>query len=494
MTNTQKKLTGIAAAILVLGILGIAYLRARYVAIVKAQHELSWRNICRNNLRMIDDVKEQAALTLNYKAGDTLTEQDISSYLRGGFSGLACPKGGHYTINPVGKESECSEHGSISTAKVTLLPKPGAELKKAADARAAAMQLEAEREGMRLDNVMAVQAAQASQAKLAAEAEAARLEKERQAKVAAAAEAAEAVAAPNPPPVAPVAVPTPTAQYKLNAIMGKKGNYQALINNQIFKVGDKFDTGKILTIEATQVTIQATDGTMATLRMDADGTGRTTPGDATLPPALRKGLLAYYPFNRDEGDHVSDNSDCRRNATAENVIWTPDGKVGGAVCFSPEGSRIIASDQGLPAGDAPRSIAFWKKTGPKNEIVTCLLTYGAQHRNQECSLGMDWRDGRSSIQVSPNGTCNVAGTKIANERWYHVVYCYGGNGEHTFFINGVAEAPSVREFREFDTQLSGKLFLGDSDDTPPSYDGWMDEVMIYDRVLSPAEIRQIYER
>ena len=33
-----------------------------------------------------------------------------------GLSGVVCPKGGRYTINPVGKDPACSVHGSLSAA------------------------------------------------------------------------------------------------------------------------------------------------------------------------------------------------------------------------------------------------------------------------------------------------------------------------------------------------------------------------------------------
>ena len=71
---------------------------------------------CVNNLRMLDAAKEQAALAHNYRAGDTVSEQDVAQYLKNGFGGLVCPKGGHYTINAVRQDPECSVHGPLSGA------------------------------------------------------------------------------------------------------------------------------------------------------------------------------------------------------------------------------------------------------------------------------------------------------------------------------------------------------------------------------------------
>jgi hypothetical protein len=76
----------------------------------------SQRYACVNNMRQLDAAKEQAALAREYKEGETVPEQQVSEYLKNGFSGLVCPRGGRYTIKPVGQEPECSEHGSMSAA------------------------------------------------------------------------------------------------------------------------------------------------------------------------------------------------------------------------------------------------------------------------------------------------------------------------------------------------------------------------------------------
>lgn len=82
---------------------------------VKAR-ETAQLNACVNNMRMLDTAKEQVALALKYRDGDTVSEQQVSQSLKNGFRGLVCPHAGHYTINPVGQQPECSVHGSLSGA------------------------------------------------------------------------------------------------------------------------------------------------------------------------------------------------------------------------------------------------------------------------------------------------------------------------------------------------------------------------------------------
>jgi len=84
----------------------------------------SARNQCINNMRMIDQAKDEAALECRLAIGDNVSEQQVSKYLENGFTGLACPKGGRYTLKPVGQDPECSVHGKLSQARLISNPVP----------------------------------------------------------------------------------------------------------------------------------------------------------------------------------------------------------------------------------------------------------------------------------------------------------------------------------------------------------------------------------
>lgn len=212
--------------------------------------------------------------------------------------------------------------------------------------------------------------------------------------------------------------------------------------------------------------------------------------------SLSKGLLAKYSFTNDEGARVSDQSGKKRDGKIVDAEWTADGRFGGAMRFGPTNSYVVASDEGLPMGGAVRSIAFWMKLGA-NRNLSNPLAYGTLRYNQNFSMGMDWRLGRNSICIGQHGAVNVASKKFETGRWYHIVYTYGGGSEHRFYIDGVEDPLAVREIRApLETVSSGSLYLGlraGLDSATHSFDGWLDEVMIYDRVLEPAEVRRLYE-
>jgi hypothetical protein len=68
-------------------------------------------NACINNLRQIDGAKHAWALEQKKNAGDAVTAADISPFLPP--SGLTCPGGGTYQINPVGEDPTCSRPGHV---------------------------------------------------------------------------------------------------------------------------------------------------------------------------------------------------------------------------------------------------------------------------------------------------------------------------------------------------------------------------------------------
>jgi hypothetical protein len=86
-------------------------------------------NACINNLRQIDNAKNQWALEHNAKSNDIITINDIRPYIerernnsfikldaKGNFP--KCPSGGTYTIGKVGEPPTCSLGTTVTPAHV----------------------------------------------------------------------------------------------------------------------------------------------------------------------------------------------------------------------------------------------------------------------------------------------------------------------------------------------------------------------------------------
>lgn len=202
--------------------------------------------------------------------------------------------------------------------------------------------------------------------------------------------------------------------------------------------------------------------------------------------------ILHYTFDTDEGGIVSDASGNGRTATVNGATWVADGVDGGAYRFDSKTQTITATDAGLPSGDSPRSVSAWMKLDANYdaEKVTWMLSYGTEGFNlNDVVLGFDWRQGRNQVFFSPGGSCFLSEQKIPEAgTWVHVAYTYGGNGDHHLYINGLPSDGMSELGGPINTILSGVLLLGGHPESIGPDGGYLDDVRIYDRALSPEEI------
>ncbi len=110
-------IVGVVVIPIIVGVVGI--LAAIAVPSFIRARDTSQFNTCMANLSMIESAKELAALEHpTLQPGDAIPPEMINPFLRGGLEGYSCPLGGQYTINSVGREPECSEHGTLSNALI----------------------------------------------------------------------------------------------------------------------------------------------------------------------------------------------------------------------------------------------------------------------------------------------------------------------------------------------------------------------------------------
>ena len=207
-------------------------------------------------------------------------------------------------------------------------------------------------------------------------------------------------------------------------------------------------------------------------------------------PALAKDLVLYYPFDRNLGGGVQDASGNGRTGQVQGATWVPYGPRGGAFRFDNNTQCIVAPDAELPSGDAPRTMAMWIKLDTLYpEEVTGLLSYGTPMWNQMCGLGVDWRNDRNQFYFTQHGGVALTAWKLIRPgSWHHLAYVYEGAGRHCLYIDGWPSDGENELHGPLDTVLSGRLLLGGHPGSVGPDGGYLDEVMIFSRALSPAEV------
>ncbi len=214
------------------------------------------------------------------------------------------------------------------------------------------------------------------------------------------------------------------------------------------------------------------------------------------PAFITNGLVAFYPFSGDFNDQ-----------SGNGLALANFGGNLGADRFGTTNSALILTNGATLSTVVPvpitsngdRTIALW--VGP---ISKTALPYGRLVGWGGGPLGFTTLFYRS---YKPNAFAMDAGGAIASVlpgvtplgTWTHLVWTYSTNlGLSSFYVNGVKKNTTI-ETGTAATQLnttSGPLILGDISQVEyaaaAAFNGYLDEVRVYSRVLSDAEVQGLY--
>ena len=220
-------------------------------------------------------------------------------------------------------------------------------------------------------------------------------------------------------------------------------------------------------------------------------------GPAQAQSNLSNGLILHYTFDTDEGTNVTDQAGGTYNGVATGTTWVKDGRFGAAMQINGSGSAIVTPDAGLPTGDAPRSISYWIRLNQNlaGGNGASLIGYGTISYNQLWHVGTDWRGSRQNFSFSQWGGVFLSSAMTVTGVWQHVVYTYGGNGQHSIYVDGVSSPGHNELSGPINTVLSGEFRVGDF--TPitggDEVFAHFDEIRLYDRELSAQDVADLYE-
>lgn len=209
--------------------------------------------------------------------------------------------------------------------------------------------------------------------------------------------------------------------------------------------------------------------------------------------------IVNMPFNSYENTTaagaVKDYSTYGNNGTLSNALWTQDGKIGGGYVFNNlQGSYI---DLGMSEATNPSriTIAVWiKPENLPNSKVMNIFSNSRDCCGSYNGTAFMWSSSYNGLRAQIwNGSSAFAyynsGFSIGN--WSHVAFTYDGsyirlykdgvNVASTATTLGIGKTPSFNSFIGRMGCCSGY-----------SFNGTMDQFMMFDRALSPEQINEIY--
>jgi hypothetical protein len=214
-------------------------------------------------------------------------------------------------------------------------------------------------------------------------------------------------------------------------------------------------------------------------------------GGTKLPPTLSKGLVLYYTFDALQEGVVKDVSDCKNHSSAVRGV-TVDGK---------------ASFQGSTYISVPNSASL----NPNKSITLSVWINATTHQNKGIVMKGPLTDSQGvySLMLDPSyvggyarfrlngGIVDGQGQVSTSEsmeryvgKWTHLVGTYA-DGEQKIYLNG--KLSGTQPYQQPIQNEANPLVVGGYGSIPGLYQGDLDDLMIFNRELSGAEIEQLYK-
>ncbi|MCE7984102.1 MAG: hypothetical protein DYG89_23250 [Caldilinea sp. CFX5] len=212
------------------------------------------------------------------------------------------------------------------------------------------------------------------------------------------------------------------------------------------------------------------------------------------------GLVLHWSFEEGPGNcTVQDQTTNAISGTLANMdctaAWSTDIPANSPQFYSLHFGSVDGDDalssaisERLPASNSPRTLCAWAKSsdGSVNGWAEHVVNYGTAANNQ--AFGFMLYAGNAWHLYRHDGDISTA--VPADTNWHH--HCLAHDGALlTYYLNGAVVASVATTFA---TTPNTPLVVGSRPDlvNNTAFDGWVDDVRLYDRALTADEVQSLY--
>jgi hypothetical protein len=208
----------------------------------------------------------------------------------------------------------------------------------------------------------------------------------------------------------------------------------------------------------------------------ADGAGNATASDFVIgfTVAASSAALVAYGLNAGAGTSAADASGNSHHGTIVGATWTTQGLYGSALSFDGDGDRVAGPMVTL---GPTFTYSAWIHN-PTNASYETILTVGLQR-------SFYLQSGRLRFDTGVERIFN--GPLLANNAWHHVVVVYNGSVLQAY-LNGAVYGTAIPVTLG---SVAAPLTVGAWNTTQDVFSGRIDEVRVFNRALSQAEIQNL---
>lgn len=197
-------------------------------------------------------------------------------------------------------------------------------------------------------------------------------------------------------------------------------------------------------------------------------------------PYPTNGLISYFNFD----DNLVDQQGYAKNGVG-NAIFAP-GKIGNGLSFNGTDQQMVLSPK-VPQPNDKISLAFW--VNPANEGNFLMGNQDVSNLISDDFYMLLYQGSiHFAIEIPSQSDQGPSVNYLLNE-WNHIVATFDGT-EAKIYINGV-----LGDSQNVSTSITGfnkNIILGRQDQVQNYWQGLIDELYIYNRALTQAEVTQLY--
>ena len=209
------------------------------------------------------------------------------------------------------------------------------------------------------------------------------------------------------------------------------------------------------------------------------------------------GPAAYWPFDETDGATAHDASGHGHDGAVDGAAWS-DGIQNGALRFDGVDDAVDLGPLDVPAGSSGFSVSVWFRAESFNESMDNRLvskTTGVSGKLHYWMLSTMEKDGspvlRFRLKTNGSTTTLLADSDIVPaEQWVHAVATYDGQTMRIYQDN--EEVASTGKTGAVSTNPDVPAAIGSNPGGKRPWHGKIDEVLLYDRALSAAEIDSLF--
>jgi glucose/arabinose dehydrogenase len=216
-------------------------------------------------------------------------------------------------------------------------------------------------------------------------------------------------------------------------------------------------------------------------------TYRATFNAGAPPPPPAPGLVAAFGFDEGVGGSVADASGRGNGGVVAGAGWAAGGRFGSALSFDGVNDWVTVADAASLDLAAGMTLEAWVRPSGLGSVWRTVVLKETASYFAYALYGNTSGTPRPSAHVYIGGDRNTRGTaQLPVNAWSHLAATYDG-AVLRLFVNGVQV--STRATTGAMAASSGPLRIGGNAVWPEWFQGLIDEVRVYDRALSAAEIQ-----